>query len=235
MKYTAILFTGFLLAGTPLHAQRSREERSEAESRRLNSLFIPQAPGIDTVFNLIFKTLGSEREPFQRYGWSKPSSQIPLDSFYEASKQWCVERMGSERFYRDVRVDWHSFKEESAKDIYYIRFYFFPEGLTDAMAIFTFRYYYFMGQKQIYPPENLRDLRLDAEGYHFPVTQAQALQIARDSVVGAEATIVVRRPEFTDDFRWRFSVDTGRTGIKSFFIDARTGAVQDLKVSRRID
>ncbi len=231
------LFILILLIVGPLQAQRGMN-LSEAELKRQRSIPVPRTSGVDTLFKVIFQSGDWNADAIRRFqesGWCKPSDRIPLDSFYEASKQWCIDRMGADRFYRNVKIDWQSLKDEMSKDIYWIRFYYFPDSLTDAMVTCKFRYYYFMGRKEIYPPENLRDIRLDATAYSFPVTQQKAIQIARDSVVGQDSAIKIRPPQFTDDFEWRFSIDTGKNGIKSFYIDARTGLVRDLKVAWRID
>ena len=232
-----LLFMLLYLTAASLQAQRGMD-LSEAELKRQRSIPVPNASGTDTLFSAIFQSGDWKEDAIRRFreaGWCKPSDRIPLDSFYEASKQWCIDRMGADRFYRNVRIDWQSMKDELSKDIYSIRFYYFPDSLTDAMVTCKFRYYYFMGRKEIYPPENLPDIRRDAAAYSFPVTQQQAIQIARDSVVGPDSAINIRSPQFTDGFEWRFSVDTGKNGIKSFYVDARTGLVRDLKVAWRID
>ena len=236
MKHSAILIGLCLLAGA-LHAQRE-QDLSDAERTRQRSVPVPRAYGTDTLLRAVFEKRDWKPDAIQQaqqVGWGAPSDQIPLDSFYEAAKQWCCERMGADRFYKQVRVDWRTLKDERSKSIYYIRFYYFPEGMSDAMVCLNFRYYYFLDRREIYPPENLRDIRTDSTAYTFPFSRERAIQVARDSVVGQDPAIVIRVPEFTDDFHWQFHIDTKAKGIKSFWVDARTGYVGELKTSWRID
>ncbi|MCB9348250.1 MAG: PepSY domain-containing protein [Lewinellaceae bacterium] len=229
----------FLALWLPQLVQAQMEVRINptGPGERMEVIAVPREMTADSLVQYIYNFNPNEYgiEYKQKFGWLKLSDKFDTDEFYQWTKQYCIDRVGEAYFYDNFRLDWHSFKDEAATEIYEIRYYFFPPGFAFAHQRITFKKYAFLGMEEIETPANLPDCRKNPGDCVFPVTREKAEKIAEEKVIkGRDVQLYIEG--LTDSYEWKCVTATpkGWAG-ENFTIDARTGEVSEQKKWHRID
>ncbi|MCB0581673.1 MAG: hypothetical protein KDD10_20500 [Phaeodactylibacter sp.] len=220
-----------------LQAQMETRVRPDNLREKMDVVAVPRDMTADSlahyIYNLDPDDYGIEYR--QKFGWLKLSDKFDTDEFYQWTKQYCIGRVGEEYFYDNFRLDWHSFKDEAATEIYEIRYYFFPPGFQFAHQRITFKKFAFLGIEEVETPANLPDCRENAAACIFPVTYEEAKRIAAEQVVkGRDMQLFVR--ELNADYEWECAATDAKGWYsENFTVDARTGEVSAPTKWHRID
>ncbi|MBV6441544.1 MAG: hypothetical protein DYG98_06390 [Haliscomenobacteraceae bacterium CHB4] len=232
----SLFVTGFLL---PLLLQA-----------QLPLLTVPQEQlPADSVAQLIYRLAHPDPEVdkygieyTRRFGWLKMSDKINTDSFFNWTKQYCIERVGEELFYKNFRLYRNSFKDNATTEIYEIRYLFFPfdsnaqnlNSDSSHYAEFVFKSFDFLGIHESQTPANLPDCRLDTSACRFLFDRAAVLRIIAAMGLKSE-----KRYEpyllFQPDLTWKVTVNVNDWMFHSFTVDSRSGLSSEVRTSHRID
>ncbi len=210
-------------------------------------LDIPPKKSADAVFldayRLIEPNPAKDKygiESMRRFGWLEPSSKFDTDSFYQWTKQKCIEKVGKDFFYQRFKLSWQSFKNDPASEVYTITYLIAPfqdSLLEDDIYIkISFKRYDFLGRSETEIPSNLPDCINNPILCTFYYDREKVLAIAREKVIGTQQ-VLNKGPYLTllPDFNWQVSVELAGAGIKTFTVDSRTGAMSEVRTSWRID
>lgn len=147
------------LALLPLFALAQNEIRINPQdsTEGIEVIFIPREMTADSLMHYIYNFDPSRYGigHTQRFGWLKLSEKFDTDSFYQWTKQYCIERVGERYFYENFRVYRHSFKDNPNTEVYEIHYLFFPPGFGFDHQRITFKKYVFLGTEEVQPPANL--------------------------------------------------------------------------------
>lgn len=227
----------FLLSPFFALSQMETHVNPNDSTERFEVFLIPPDMTVDSLVHYIYDFNPSKYGIgySQKFGWLKLSDKFDTDSFYQWTKQYCIERVGERYFYENFRVNRRSFKDNASSEIYEIRYYFFPPGLGYDHQRITFKKYMFLGIEETQAPSNLPDCRTDPTACEFPIGREAAMKIASEKVLkGRDMHIHIK--ELNYDLKWECVVYTdGYWSGEDFTIDARTGKVSEVKGWHRID
>jgi hypothetical protein len=178
----------------------------------------------------------------RKFGWFKMSEKINTDSFYNWTKQYCIERVGEDFFYRHFRFGYYSFKDNTQSEIYEIRYYFLP---FDSAATqldfdstdyteFIFKSFDFLGIHEVGTPPFLPDCRTDPAACRFAFDRAAVLKIAEEKGLKSQKGYPPRL-EFQPDLSWKVWINVDDWTFYQYSVESRTGAVSETTTRRRID
>lgn len=195
---------------------------------------IPKEASLDSVFQEMYRVYQYDEDSFARsrsFGWTRHSSVIDTDAFFQKTKTYCIDRVGEAYFYKHFRLFIHSFKDEEASHIYTIQYRFYVPGMEGEYVPIVFKSFDFLGFQEEEYPDNLPDCLSNPGTCAFEINKEKAIQIALKEVVKDAAYNGEIKPnQFTEDYKWHFAINLLKKGIHTFKIDARTGAVEDLTV-----
>jgi hypothetical protein len=178
----------------------------------------------------------------RKFGWFKMSEKIDTDSFYNWTKQYCIERVGEAFFYQHFYFTYYSFKDNLDSEIYEIRYYFLPFDTAATQlhddstphAEVTFKSFDFLGIHEVETPPNLPDCRTDSAACSFPFDSAAVLKIAEEKGLKSEKGYPPRL-QFQPDLTWKVWINVNDWTYHQYTVDGRTGVVSAVKTSHRID
>ena len=217
-------------------------------SAQKRTLPVPHDRLVDSVFLDIYRLdhpdpatdsygIGYSRS----FGWLAPSAKFDTDSFYQWTKQKCIEKVGEIFFYQHFRLGRHSFKDEWSTEVYTITYLIVPfqdstlVKYNNQYVYLSFKRFDFLGYSETQIPVNLPDCIADPELCAFRYDRQRVMAITREKVIGDQKIIDGPYLQLGADFGWQVSVELAGAGIKQFTVDGRTGVMSEIKTSWRID
>jgi hypothetical protein len=162
---------------------------------------------------------------------------MDAEAYFSRTRQFCLEQVGEEIFYRHFRVDNRSFRDDPFSEVFTIRYRFYPPGLeVDSVYVnMIFQRLDFLGVTDEVQPAYLPPCVAEPGSCYFPVTRDSAIVIARQEVLrGRALELAIYR--LSEDYTWSGVIMSDNGGYREdFSVDARTGKVIGIDARRRID
>lgn len=178
----------------------------------------------------------------RKFGWLKLSDKINTDSFWLSTRQFCIERVGEDFFYKHFRMNWRSLRDNGNSEIYEIRYYFFPFDTTatrldiDSVAHveMVFKSFDFLGIHEVQTPPYLPDCRGKAAACLFPFDKKEVLKIVAEKGLKCKPGFLPYI-ELMPDLKWSVSINENDWVFHRFRVDCQTGEASEVRTSHRID
>ena len=188
---------------------------------------------LDSLAKRIFEAYEMDKgEPWRtrRYLKGLHSSKMDKDSFFIETKQFCIDRLGEDYFYDNVRVRYHSFKNDWNTHVYTISYRFCPPEFGGKYVDFVFKSLDFLNIHQREFSKIVPNRLSNPSSCDFKISYADAINIANKTLKKNITQAKYYNVDMLPSFKWKVVVSLKR-GHQSFTIDARTGKVSTVKTA----
>lgn len=199
---------------------------------------VPKVATIDSVFRMIISYHNYSEEQVirtQQFGLLQKSAIMNTDSFYQSTKQYCIQQVGEDFFYNKFRLILHSFENNPDGNVFTIKYRFYPFAVENRDYVdIVFKKMDFLNIHQYELPQNLPECEQEKENCGLLISREKAKEIAKKEVV-KDRDLDVFVQKLMPSLKWKCNAKENDWSGESFYIDIKTGEITELHGWRRID